>query len=286
MEALRGLVDYAGLFPPAQLDLQRATDEYRTARAGSHAWMLGRFIVPLAVLSGHAEGLNDAPLSVIVEGDRGDAVAELRKEGAQIELLEVPLSRDFNSVDAMIDAVKKLRQTFDANGIADITTYVELPRDECWDSLLARALPAFSDLGFRAKLRCGGVTTAAFPSVDEVAAFVSATSVAGIPFKATAGLHHPVRHIDSATGFPMHGFLNLLAAAALAPSVDLPTLRDVIAEEDALAFSLTDAGLRWREHTADQQTLAAARRHRFVSYGSCSFSEPVEDLIAMGILSK
>jgi hypothetical protein len=286
MEALRGLVDYAGLFPPAQLDLARETDEYRTASTGSYAWMLGRFIVPLAVLAENAADLRDAPLSVIVHRDATGAVSELRNEGAHIELLEVPLSRQFESVDAAIAALRDLRETFEASGIADIRAYVELPRGANWDTLLAGALPELSDLGFRAKLRCGGVTAEAFPSVADVATFVAATSSVGVPFKATAGLHHPIRHRDAATGFMMHGFLNLLAAAALAPSVDRATLHEILAEEDAAAFSLTSSGLRWRNHIADPEVLAATRHGRFVSYGSCSFDEPVEDLIALGMLPR
>ena len=287
MEALRGLVDYAGLFPPAQLELAQATDEYRSARAGSHAWMLGRFIVPLAVLAANAELLRDIPLSVIVEGASAVAgVAQSRMQGAHVEILEVPLLAGFAQAGETIEALRALREALQQHGITGVATYVELPRDAGWKRMLDRTLPELARLGFRAKVRCGGVTLAAFPSVDEVATFLAATCAAGIPFKATAGLHHPIRHRDASTDFPMHGFLNLLAGAALAPSVDHATLRAVIAEEDGAAFSLTSSGLRWRDHNVDEETLVQTRRDRFVSYGSCSFDEPVDDLIAMGVLAK
>lgn len=298
MEALRGLVDYAGLFPPAQLDLPQATDEYRTARGGSHAWMLGRFIVPFDVLTANAEALHDAPLSVIVEGgaersswggriaNAAAGVAQLRAQGAPIEILEVPLSPEFAQAQAAVEAVSILKETLQSNGLAGLATYVELPRTDDWNELLDSVQPELSRLALRAKLRCGGVTAEAFPSVEEVATFVAVAAEANVPFKATAGLHHPIRHRDAATGFLMHGFINLLAGTALAPRVDSATLRDVIAEEDAAAFSLDASGLRWREHTVDQRTLAETRRDRFVSYGSCSFDEPVDDLIALGMLSK
>jgi hypothetical protein len=292
------LVDYAGLFPPAQLDLPQATDEYRTARAGSHAWMLGRFSVPLAVLTANPELLHDAPLSVIVEGgaDRSSwperiataaaGVAQRRAQGARIEILEVPLSPAFVQPEAATEALRILRETLQSNGIADLATYVELPRDDGWSDLLDRALPELAQHGLRAKLRCGGVTAAAFPSVAQVSAFLAAACAAKVPFKATAGLHHPIRHRDAATGFPMHGFVNLLAGAALAPSVEAAVLREVIAEEEAAAFALDASGLRWRKHTVDERALAETRRDRFVSYGSCSFDEPVADLIALGMLPK
>lgn len=278
MQALRGLVDYAGLFPPAQLDVPRAVDEYRTARAGPHAWMLGRFIVPLTVLAANVDALRELPLSVIAGIDSIGGVAALRAVDALVELLEVPPALEL--------APAELRESLERNGVADITTYVELPRGEDWNAFLPRVLPELSRCGLRAKLRCGGLTADAFPSVDEVADFITATCAAGVPFKATAGLHHPIRHRDEATGFTMHGFLNLLAAAAFAPSVDSVTLRAMVAEEDATAFSLTGSGLHWRGKTVDEETLAATRRERFVSYGSCSFEEPVDDLIALGVLCK
>ena len=43
---LSGMVDYAGLFPPAQLPLEKAVREYAVHLGGAEAWMLGRFIIP------------------------------------------------------------------------------------------------------------------------------------------------------------------------------------------------------------------------------------------------
>jgi hypothetical protein len=149
---------------------------------------------------------------------------------------------------------------------------------------VTRALAAASGAGLRAKLRCGGVTAQAFPSVDEVADFIAAAAAQRVAFKATAGLHHPVRHIDAATGFPMHGFLNLLTAAALATRVSREMLHAIVAEEDAGAFTFSPATLQWRSERIDSTQLAAVR-DAFIAYGSCSFSEPVEDLTALGMLA-
>jgi hypothetical protein len=117
-----------------------------------------------------------------------------------------------------------------------------------------------------------------------VGEFIAAAANAGVAFKATAGLHHPVRHVDPATGFTMHGFLNILAAAALAPRLDRETLLRVVAEEDPAAFTFDDTSLRWRDERVELDAIARLRRDAFVSYGSCSFSEPIEDLTALGIL--
>jgi hypothetical protein len=128
-----------------------------------------------------------------------------------------------------------------------------------------------------AKIRCGGET---FPSVEEVAAFVIACRDAGKAFKATAGLHHPIRTPSQ------HGFLNLLAAAvfSFAFELDEGDVAELLAEEDPSAFSLDDDALAARGRRAGAGAIMAARQELFVAYGSCSFSEPVEDLQALGIL--
>jgi hypothetical protein len=123
--------------------------------------------------------------------------------------------------------------------------------------------------GFCAKVRCGGAAT---PSVDELAAFIRACRERGVPFKATAGLHHAVRS-DSE-----HGFLNLLAAVVFGDE------EDALAEDDVAAFALDATSFRWRDRVAHADELAAARRERLHSIGSCSFFEPVDELAALGML--
>ncbi|HET7190233.1 MAG TPA: hypothetical protein VFI52_18910, partial [Gemmatimonadaceae bacterium] len=56
-----GLVDYAGLFPPASLDMPAAAARYAEYRASADAWMLGRFIVPVARLNELAAALPAQP---------------------------------------------------------------------------------------------------------------------------------------------------------------------------------------------------------------------------------
>jgi hypothetical protein len=118
------------------------------------------------------------------------------------------------------------------------------------------------------------------PPVADVAAFIAACRDAGVPFKATAGLHHAIRAGEA------HGFLNLLAAAVFAFTEGLSAeeLERLLAEEDPGAFAVDAGGLRVYGHAAGAEAIAEARRDLFVAYGSCSFSEPVEDLTALGIL--
>ena len=141
-------------------------------------------------------------------------------------------------------------------------------------------------MGAGAKLRCGGAQAQAFPSVRQVAGFVASCRDAGVRFKATAGLHHAIRHVQAGTGFHTHGFLNLLAAAVLAHArgLDAQALAAVLGEEDPAAFEVGADAIAFRGERAGPEEVARARSELFVGYGSCSFAEPVEDLRALGIL--
>ena len=120
--------------------------------------------------------------------------------------------------------------------------------------------------------------------MDEVVEFVAAAQDAKVSFKATAGLHHPVRRRDERTGFTMHGFLNILAAASLASRVTREMLCRIVAEEDPSAFAFDDQSLSWRSERIGLAELRRTRRQAFLGFGSCSFDEPVEDLTALGLL--
>lgn len=283
--AFSQLVDYAGLFPPARLTLDVARREYETARAGPHAWMLGRFIITASQLTAPVPTFN-APFSVIVEPqlDAFKRVTALRDNGTTIELLEIPLARTIPA-DEIAGTIGRVRDDMAAAGLRDLPVFLEVPRTQRRPDLLCAAMEALAAARLGAKIRCGGAVADAFPSVDEVVEFITAAQRSRVPFKATAGLHHPVRHRDPATGFMMHGFLNLLAATALAPNSDRETLRRIVAEEEPNVFSFDDAALIWRESRIDVAELTAARRERFIAYGSCSFSEPVDDLTALGFLT-
>ncbi len=271
--ALSHLIDYAGLFPPARLALADAWAEYRRAQATPQAWILGRFIIPASQLAALPQPL-EGPLSVIVDGVGLDRIATLRATGARVEALEFPPAQDTATfVDATLAA---------AAGLRELPMYFEIPRAQ-WRELPA-AMRALARTRRGAKLRCGGVTAAAFPSVEEVVEFILAATTERVPYKATAGLHHPVRHVDAATGFTMHGFLNLLTAAAIAPRADRAVLEAIVAEEDPAAFRFDEEALAWRDQQIDTPELAAARESAFVAYGSCSFAEPVDDLVALRIL--
>ena len=67
----------------------------------------------------------------------------------------------------------------------------------------------------------GGIVAEAIPSITDVTQTLRTLATIRLPFKATAGLHHPLRSTQPLTYRPqsptglMHGFVNLSAAAAL-----------------------------------------------------------------------
>jgi hypothetical protein len=207
-------------------------------RAGGTGWIVNRFVCPASKLS----ELPDEPLRLSVVIDTG----------------ELP------SADPRIEAVEAAGIDPEVLFEAAPEVYCELPLR---DDVSFRTLQ-LGELGLRAKVRCGG---SVLPTVLALAEFVEACKRLEIPFKATAGLHQPVRRGDE------HGFLNLLAAAVFGDE------EDSLAEDDPGAFAVSAESLRWRDRSAGAYEIAQARE-LFVSFGSCSAQEPIDGLAALGML--
>jgi hypothetical protein len=239
---LERLIDHAALFPPASMSLPEALEEDRQARESEYAWMLGRFVVPAAKL---AELPADRPaLSVVLSGLDDIGLVD----GAEgVEAVELVLSGPRPPAAELVGTHRALRPL-------GVETYFELILDESWRDSVPAAIGAITALGGRVKLRCGG---AFIPSIEQVAFVIACCREAGVPFKATAGLHQPVRHGEE------HGFLNLLAAATAPPRL----LEAVLAETDGAALEVSEEC-----------------REVFTSFGSCSWREPVEGLRELGLL--
>ena len=146
-------------------------------------------------------------------------------------------------------------------------------------------LDAIRRHGQRAKIRTGGITPDAFPAIGNVAEFLRACKAKGVAFKATAGLHHPLRCVKPLTYEPnaplgtMHGFLNVFLAATLLDHADA-----ILAESDPGAFAFDDDSAAWRGHRVTTEEIVATRRDFATSFGSCSFEEPISDLRELGWL--
>ena len=290
---LAGAIDYAGLFPPASLDMEAAVAGYAAYRSGEDAWLLGRLIVPVSRLAELEHGARqllprDASvpwsISALVGADpRVDLEAMLafnERHDSRSNGLAV-----IDAAEMKVDSADGARTA--GSDVVVIETYVEIPVSRDLEPLLA----AIQGVGARAKVRTGGVTREAFPAADDLARFIAACARLGLPFKATAGLHHPLRseyrltydaHADRGT---MFGFLNVFVAAALART-GMPEagLAEVLEERDAGAFVFGEDTVSWRDHRADAHAVAGARRDAVMSFGSCSFREPVDELEALGLL--
>ncbi len=291
---LAGSIDYAGLFPPAGLDMPSAVRQYAEYRAGPDAWALGRFVVPvarLAELEREAEPL--APrdpaspwrLTTLLGAEAAvdlKALGEFNRHHAAPDA--AALSADVVEAKAgSVEAVNRLLAAMPRW----VQAYVEIPLDRDPAPLVA----VIARHGARAKARTGGVTAEAFPTAEQILRFLRACTAAGVPFKATAGLHHPLRAeyrltyaADSARG-TMFGFLNVFLTAALLRRglADGDALR-LLEERSAEAFRFSADAIEWRGHRLDRAAVEEARTAGIVAFGSCSFVEPVGELRALGIL--
>jgi hypothetical protein len=284
-------VDYAGLFPPAALSMDRAVAEYARWRRSPEAWMLGRFVLPAERLA----ELDRAADAYLPDPGGGEPWRLSALLGADVRG-ESALVAAFNASSAgraVVDAVELKAASPDEAQTSlgalppGLAAFVEVPLDGDLEPLLA-VLKAH---GARAKARTGGVQPEAIPGPAEVARFIAACAAAGVPWKATAGLHHPLRGEHALTDAGdgpravMHGFLNVFAAAALARAgASRGDLEAILREADPAALRLGGDALAWRHLRASADDVREARRSFATSFGSCSFAEPVAGLRALGVL--
>ena len=275
---LAGLVDYAGLYPPASVDVRSAVENYRKYRRGKHAGALGRFIIDLDKvdeLRSAAGSLRDLKLSVILaQPADADRLQQLVHDGLPVESVEFKAAIP-EHIEQMAGLVS-----------SSLEMYVEVPVDP----VLPDLLQAIAAARARVKLRMGGIVASAFPSVAAVARCLDAIMKAGLVFKATAGLHHPIRSRHRLTYAPesptavMHGFVNLISAVALLHcGAEVAEAENVLNEQDPAAWRLSPQALSWRSRTFNTDVLCVVRE-KFVGFGSCSFEEPVRDLESLGWL--
>jgi hypothetical protein len=294
---LASIVDYAGLFPPAALSMEEAVAEHARQRVGPGSWMLGRFVVPAARL----DEFEEAILS-----DRAPSAGAERRPGAPWSLSalvgpaftthadEIVAFNARHGERARVDSVEfRVWSRAELDAALDtipggLGVFVELPLNGGLDELLG----VVKGRAVNAKVRTGGIEAELIPPASSLARFLEACASAGVPFKATAGLHHAVRGEHPLTYEPeaprstLHGFLNVFAAAAFARGgMPAGELEAVLRETRPAELRLDDAGLAWRDRSVTTDELALARRDFAVSFGSCSFAEPVAELAALGVIS-
>ncbi len=285
---LTELIDYAGLFPPAGLDMPRAVANYAGYLQSVDAWALGRFVLPASRLEEFARAAETERagdmvwrLSAVIGADASGDAALLDAWNARwrdrfvVDVAEVKAS-DVQMITRVVDALA---------GVG--TVYVELPVADDPAALLE----IVAARGARAKIRTGGVTPDAIPPAEHVARFISRCAALAMPFKATAGLHHPLRgeyaltYADRAPRAMMYGFLNVFLAATLARSgAGTETLTVLLDEREAGALRVSDTAIEWRSHVITCEQIGHMRDSFALAFGSCSFREPIDDLHQLGLL--
>ncbi len=291
---LEGIVDYAGLFPPAGLDMSAAAADYARHRRGPDAWMLGRFVVTAKHLPELALALSSA---LVRDLDAGAAwrVAALLGADLEADLRALTLFGATEAPRAVVDTLEgKATRPEEVHRLLEaapssLVVYVEVPLEPDPTPLLT----VIAARGARAKVRSGGLSAGAVPTPRQLARFLAGCAALRLPFKATAGLHHPLRSehaftyaADSPRGV-MHGFLNLFVAAALLREgrIDVGGAEELLAEGRVEAFVFDADELRVGPHCLSARELAGARGGFAISFGSCSFGEPLADLRALGLLA-
>lgn len=290
---LTGAIDYAGLFPPAALSMRDAVARYASYRGSADAWALGRFVVPLS----RAEELVTAQRE-LVPPSQGWRLSVLLGEDPVADATRIRAFNASHAGLALIDSAEAkltgtaatVRRGIDKlaeNIPPSVRLFIETPTTE----ELGLFIAAIAAANVCAKIRTGGVTTDAFPTAGTVAHFLACCAEHDTRFKATAGLHHPWRGAYPLTYEPnaergtMFGFLNLMTAAAVARAGGtLDDIVEILEAERGSDFRFGDDELRWREFHLTRQQLVEAHATFALSFGSCSFDEPVHDLRRLALL--
>lgn len=254
-------IDYAGLFPPAGLELSHALENYLGYRKSEDAWALGRFVIP-------AERLRDLP-------SHGDAPIEVSVLLGEGEHLQVESDQRFR-----VGAVEIKGTPEPGPGLTPIR-YFEVALDD----QLEHRLAAIQKAGGLAKVRTGGTSLEAFPTSGALTRFLVVAAGLKLPFKATAGLHHPVRgpyrltyQADAPSGI-MFGYLNLAIAALLAWSHAAENqIEAALLETDPGSIGFNPDNIQWNQQKWPTDLVTQVRRDFFHGFGSCSFREPLDEL--------
>lgn len=293
------IIDYAGLYPPANLPLEEAFQNFLDYQDSPDSWMLARFVIPAKRLP-HLTPLMPASASVLAfttlgrSGSTADeflanlkldledihAFRETYGAAAIVDMFEVALPTSTLSDAAQThDLVKSASDMLNKNGI---TVFFEALSGEGWQTRaenLIRALRKLKDRHVGFKLRTGGVTADAFPSTEQIAWAIASVRDAGVPLKCTAGLHHPIRHYNESVQTKMHGFLNVFGAGILAEAHGLSQaqIQSILEDENPENFTFDENGFAWKDLRIATSEITKSRPFA-TSFGSCSFDEPREDL--------
>jgi hypothetical protein len=261
---MRRILDYAGMFPPAKLPLANALENFHAYQHHEHADYLSRFVIPV----GQVPDLPSSarfPLTVLVKpAEINPSLQELEADSIEVPWDEQSLNLLDNSFRGKI--------------------FIELDWRKPYTSQMA-ALSKHAP-HFAVKLRTGGVTPESIPPSKAIAEFFLTAAQHKLPLKATAGLHIPVPNDDPEMGARMHGFLNFFCAGFLAFSGrgDRQTITNVLEDFSYEDFSFGEHSMRCGNFEFSKQEIEQLRSRWLLSFGSCSFLEPIEHLKNHGLI--
>lgn len=279
-----GIVDYAGLFPPAGLGMNAAVDNYQRYLGSQDRAILGRFVVPTTRLLELNQVLLAEKAAVISEHPWRLSATLSGTSAAELALLD-DLLRLRSDGSVRIEAVElKVASESQIKAASDLLPgkelYLELPSTGPFPSLMQEV----GRVKARAKFRTGGTEAGLFPAPMILAEFITAAVAEGVAFKFTAGLHHawrgmyPLTYLPQAEQYLMFGFIPLLLATAEAlRSGDQTRVNQLVTETDRRAIEVDREGLHWQRHSYSWTELMNARNY-FSGFGSCSFIEPVQEI--------
>ena len=297
---LAGIIDYAGMYPPANLSLGEAFGNFVEYQSSVDAWMLSRFVIPAKRLVEIPKFQEDLSFTALTRGGKDVAdflenisldISDIKSfceaySNASVEMCEAALPA--SSLTDKFTANEVVTRAADALNKNGITVFFEAPFGEGWESRvekLTRALRKVKDKHVGLKLRTGGVTAGAFPSPGQIAWAIAEARDADVPMKYTAGLHHPIRHYNENVQAKMHGFLNVFGAGVLtfAIGISQKEMQAILEDENPANFIFDENGFEWKGLRANNLEISNARQFA-TSFGSCSFDEPREDLQKLNLL--
>lgn len=260
-----GLVDDAAIFPPGSAPWDDAVEAFRSRRDTWYADLVGSFVVRDTDLG---QVPTDVPVSVVLTGGAG-AVDGVVRLCDRRELTLAAIEAAVRDLDDPAGNVRRIATAVRAVGLdTDVPVYVEIPGPATAGWLAAADEAAAA--GLRLKLRCGNVDHDLIPPAGTVAGWLAAALDRELELKGTAGLHRAVRHEPEGGG--AHGFLNLMAATrAVLDGATADDAAAILEERDGAVLAATGLG---------------SVRTWFTSFGSCSVTEPRDDLTALGLLEK
>ena len=309
---MSNIIDYAGMYPPANLDIESAFNNYLEYKNDNYNWILGKFVISarklisLSILNENLPVHDLIELTILLTNENlfneyftslNNDINNIKKfelDDFKINTFELKLPLELNVVDKFDKIPEFIDKTYDSISNAIIfpaKIFFELSINEEWKYLIpifAENLAEFRnnnyDVGF--KLRTGGISADLFPTAEQVSLAVYSCNDNKIPFKATAGLHHPFRQFDKGLNELTYGFINVFGAGIIAHVHNLPKeiLTEIIREDNPKNFILDNDSFRWKNYSVKTGEIENARNNLMISFGSCNFKEPIEDLQKINLL--